>query len=299
MLVLLVILIFIGIGAYITAGLLGLHLPGFRSSNSSNSGTQPPVTTQRVNATVTYAGVAITILSVQQSQSFSDDPDTATTGMVRLHIQEQNKTTTRVSWVYNDIAHLILPGGKNLAPIFVQAKIGIAPGATQQGFLDFAVPTSAKIGQLILRLGAANEAQMDIPLTAHANVSKYAPKTINPDGQMTYLGLNWTLVSATSQGSIAGQQAGKNMSYIIVTLKVDNTLSQEAIPGSAFDYIRLRAGSATASPKDTTLPVSFDRGEMGKTGTVTFLMPQGSAVFTLILLSQGGSAAASTDFQFT
>ncbi|HLZ81385.1 MAG TPA: zinc ribbon domain-containing protein [Ktedonobacteraceae bacterium] len=271
--VLLVILIFIGIGAYITAGLLGLRLPGFRSGGSS-SNAQPPVTTQRVNTTVTYAGVAITILSAQQSQSFSDDPDTTTTGMVRLHIQEQNKTTTRVSWIYNDIAHLILPGGKNLAPVFVQAKVGIAPGATQQSLLDFAVPTSMKISQLVLRLGAANEAQMDIPLTGHADLSKYALKTTNLNGQMIYLGLNWTLVSATSQQSIAGQQASKGMSYIIVTLKVDNTLSQEAIPGSAFDYMRLRSGSATASPKNTTLPVSFETGEMGKSGTVTFLMPR-------------------------
>ena len=289
-------LVVAGIGTYAGAGLLGLHLPGISSAGSSD--VQPPIATMAVNATVTYAGVNIAILSAQQSQSFVDDPSTTTTGMVRLHLQEQNKTSTRVSWIYANVARLVLLGGKTVAPTLVQAGAGIAPGATQESTLDFAAPTSMKISQLSLRLGAMNEAQMDIPLTGHADLHSYAPKTINPNGQMTYLGLNWTLVSATSQLSIAGQQASKGMSYIIVTLKVDNTLSQEAIPGSAYDYIRLKSGSTIASPKSTTLPVLFEAGENGKTGTVTFLAPQSSSAYTLILLPQGGTEQATTDFQF-
>jgi hypothetical protein len=251
-----------------------------------------------INATVIYAGVNITIVSAQQSQSFVDDPKTTTTGMVRLHIQEQNKTSTRVSWIYANIAQLVLPRGKPVAPTQVQARADIESGATRDSTLDFAVPTSMKISQLTLRLGAVNEAQMDIPLTGHADLRKYAPKTVNPDGQMTYLGLNWTLVTATSQLSIAGQQASKGMTYIIVTLRVDNTLSQEAIPGSVYDYIRLKFGSTIASPKSTTLPVLFDAGESGKTGTVTFQVPQSESTYTLILLPQGGTDQATTDFQF-
>jgi len=204
-----------------------------------------------------------------------------------------------VSWVYSNIARLILPGKKFVVPTLVQATVGIAPGVIQKSTLDFAVPTSMKISQLTLRLGAANEAQMDIPLTGHADLREYAPKTVNPDGQMTYLGLNWTLVSATSQLSIAGQQASKGMAYIIGTLKVDNTLSQEAIPGSAYDYIRLKSGSTIAPPKNTTLPVSFETGETGKTGTVTFLISQSTNTYTFILLPQGGTDQATTDFQFT
>ncbi len=291
----LVLLVVLGIGTYAGAGLLGLHLPGF----DNGSAVQPPVTTMPVNATVTYAGVDITILTAQQSQRFLDDPNTTTTGMLRLHIQEQNKTSTRVSWVYSNIARLILPGKKTVVPTLVQAAVGIAPGVTQKSTLDFAVPTSMKISQLTLRLGAANEAQMDIPLTGRADLRTYAPQTVNPDGQMTYLGLNWTLVSATSQLSIAGQQASKGMAYIIVTLKVDNTLSQEAIPGSAYDYIRLKSGSTIAPPKNTTLPVSFETGETGKTGTVTFLISQSTNTYTFILLPQGGTDQATTDFQFT
>ena len=294
-LVFLLLLIVSGAGSYLAAGLLGFQLPGFGGGGSV---TQPPVTTTQVNSSITYAGVDLTILSAQQSQSFVDDPNTTTTGMVRLHIQEQNKTSRQVSWLYYDIARLILLGNKSVSPTFVKAKVGIAPGATQTSIVDFAVPTGDKIDHLTLRLGGANEVQMDIPLTGHADLSKYGPRTVNLTGQMLYQGLNWTLVSATSQLSIDGQQASKGMVYIILTLKVDNTLSQQAIPGSAYDYARLKSGSTTASPKNTTLPVSFDAGATGQTGTVTFLMPQGSTAFTLIFLPVGGAAQATTDFQF-
>src|SRR5437868_5618430 len=170
----LVLLVVSGIGTYAGAGLLGLHLPGFDSAGGSD--VQPPITTMPLNATVTYAGVNITILSAQQSQSFVDDPHTTTTGMVRLHIQEQNKTSTRVSWIYDNIARLVFPGGKTAAPAFVRTGAGIAPGATQESTLDFSVPKSMKISQLTLRLGAINEEQMEIPLTGHADLHKYAPK---------------------------------------------------------------------------------------------------------------------------
>jgi len=294
-LVLVLVLVLLGAGTYVAAGFMGLHVPGF----SSAPATQPPVTTTQLNTPVTYAGVDLTLLTTQQAQSFIDDANTTTTGMVRLNIQEQNKTATQVSWNYNDVARLKLPGKNLVAPTYVKAKGNIAPGATQKSSLDFAVPVDVKVNQLTLIIGSANEAQLEIPLTSHANLSKYAPRTVNLNGQMTYLGLNWTLVSATSQWNIAGQQASKGMLYVILTLKVDNTLSQQTIPGSAFDYARLKAGDVTASPRDTTLPVSFDTGEMGKTGTITFLIPQNSSTFTFILLPQGGSDQATSGFQFS
>ena len=203
-----------------------------------------------------------------------------------------------MSWLYANIARLLLPGKSTAAPTFVRANVGIAPGATQKSTVDFAVPIDDKVNQLILRLGAANEAQMDIPLTSHADLGKYSPKTIQPNGQMIYMGLNWTLTKATEQLSIAGQQASKGMTYVIVTLQVDNTLSQQAITGSPFDYARLKAGNTTAAPKLTDLPVSFDTGEKGKTGTITFLVPGSNTALTLIFLPQSGADQATTDFQF-
>lgn len=293
-LILVLLLVLLGVGGYFGALALGYRLPGFLGGNA----TQPPITTSQINATVTYAGVDLTVLTAQQSQSFMNDPNTTSTGMVRLNIQEQNTTAVKVSWLYADIARLLLPDKSVVSPTYVHARVGIAPGATQKSIIDFAVPTSDKISQLTLRLGAANEAQMDIPLNGHADLGKYSPQSVKPNGQMLYMGLNWTLVKATSQLSIAGQQASKGTTYIIVTLRVDNTLSQTAITGSPFDYARLKAGNTTASPKFTDLPVSFDTGETGQTGTITFLAPQSSKAFTLILLPQGGADRATTDFQF-
>lgn len=291
---LLIVLLLIGVGSYIAIAVLGIRIGG------TGGGSQPPITTTPLNTTVAYAGVNLTVVNAQQAESFVNDPNSASNGMVRITIQEQNPTTSKVSWLYSDMARLLLPGKKVVTPTFVKAKVGIAPAATQTSLVDFAVPDTDKMSQLTLQLGTSSEVQMNIPLIAHADVSKYAPKSVKPAGQMLYFGLNYTLTSATSQLSVAGQQASKGMVYVVVTLQVDNTLSQVAIPGSAYDYIRLKTGNVTATPKDTTLPVSFDTGETGKTGTVTFLVPQSNA-FTLLLLpqSQNGAKQASTDFQFS
>ena len=278
---------------YVIAGLQGVHLPGFGNYQS-------PVTTKTINATVTYAGVDITIVNAQQSQNFIDDPSSSDNGMIRLNLSEQNSTGIKVSWNYNAIARLLLPDKSIAGPVYVKAKAGIVPGTSQTSVLDFAVPTSDTISQLTLRLGAPDEAQMLIPLTGKADLSKYQPRSIKLNGQMLYFGLNWTLTNATSSLSIAGQQARRGMRYITVTLKVDNTLSQIAVTGSPYDYIRLKFGNTTASPKDTTLPVSFNAGAMGQTGTVSFLVPQNTQSFTLLLVPQSPDASSdqgSTDFQ--
>ena len=141
---------------------------------------------------------------------------------------------------------------------------------------------------------------MLIPLTGGADLSKYQPRSINLNGQMLYFGLNWTLTNATSSLGLDGQQAARGMRYITVTLKVDNTLSQIAVTGSPYDYIRLKFGNTTASPKNTTLPVSFNVGAMGQTGTVSFLVPQHTQAFTLFLVPQSRDTSSdkdSTDFQ--
>jgi hypothetical protein len=294
LLFLLALLVLLGAPSYILAGFLGVHLPGFTRSSA-----QPPTTTVAINSSVPYAGVNITILSAQQSQSFIDDPNSSNAGMVRLNLREKNDTDIKVSWSYQNIARLILPNKSIVSPIYIKAKIGIAPGTSQTSVIDFAVPISDHLGQLMLRLGATNEAQMLIPLTGKANLSQYQPKTINLNGQMQYFGLNWTLTAATSSLSLDGQQAAGGMRYITAKLSVDNTLSQLAITGSPYDYIRLKFGNTTASPKNTTLPVSFDAGATGEAGTASFLVPQNTKAFTLILLPQrqSGSDLASTNFQ--
>ncbi|GAC1615451.1 MAG: hypothetical protein NVS4B11_02450 [Ktedonobacteraceae bacterium] len=293
---LLLALIFLGAISYIGASLLGIHISGRGVT------TQPTLSSFSVQSTVIYAGVNITVLDVQQAQNFLDDPTTSSgnpSNMVRIHLQASNKTPNAINLMYNNSVSLLTPEKKTIAPTYVRSSSVVTAGATQTNALDFVVPENTKVGQLLLRLGTADEAQMDIPLAEHADVSMYAPKTRKFAATVQYQGLDWTLTGATSQLSIDGQQARKGMRYLVVMLSVNNTLSQTAIVGSAYDYMRLKVGDTTAMPKNTTLPISFMSGASGQTGTVTFLIPQNVMAFTLTLLpqSQSGFDQATIDFQ--
>ncbi len=287
-LILLLVLLVLGIASYVGLRIFG----GIKA-------TQPPITTTSINSTLNYAGVDITVINAQQSQSFLNDPDSASNGMVRLRLRAQNNVAVPVALQYNTIAHLQLPGKITVAPTYVDANVKLVAGATHISTIDFAVPSNVKISQLTLILGASNEAQVSMLLNGQTNIGQYAPKTVKPNEQMQYLGLNWLFSSATSQLSLNGQQASKGMRYVVVTLSVDNTLSQTAIPGSPFDYISIKTSNITITPVDSTLPVSFAAGVNGKMGTVTFLVPQTATTLTLLLASQtpNGFDQATADFQ--
>jgi hypothetical protein len=290
--IVLLILLLLGGGGYLAYTLRGGHLPVLQA-------TQSTIKTTKLNIQVNYAGIDITILNVQQAQNFLNDPQSASNGMLRLNLQEQNSTTTAINWNYNQIAHLQPQEAKAIAPVYVNSATSIAPNATLSSFIDFPIANGGNLSKLLFELGGAQEAQLQIPLTGQAQIDKYKPQTSQQNGTLLYFGLNWTLTSATISLSIPGQQAPSGQEFLTLTLKVDNTLSQEAITGSPFDYLRVQAGSQTVSPVETTIPVSFATGEMGKTGTATFLIPQNSQNCTLILLSQdpGTSGQATTDFQ--
>lgn len=139
---------------------------------------------------------------------------------------------------------------------------------------------------------------MQIPLTGQANLSQYQTKTTPQKGTLSYFGLDWKLTNATTSLSLPDQQASKGMEFLTLDVSIDNTLSQQAISGSAFDYMRVKAGGQTIAPLSTTIPVSFATGDMGKKGSATFLIPQNNTSCTLILLSQdpGTGGEAKLDF---
>lgn len=280
MLALLALLILVGAGLFVAARAFGASIPGFGAAQSS-------ITTISLSTTFSYAGVTITLVNAQQAQNFLDDPNTHSDGMLRLNLRATNSTGIRVSWRYEDIAQLVLPGNAIVKPTYVKGVVDLAAGKTQGSIVDFAVPGGVDIAKMTLRIGAANEAQLDIPLKAQADLSSYQPRTTTLNGQSVYFGLNWTLQSATTNLSIPGAQAARGTHYIILTLSVNNTLSQMAITGSPYDYARLKSGNTTAVPVDSTLPLSFQAGESGITGTLSFLVPQKSTALTLLFLPQG------------
>jgi hypothetical protein len=278
-LLLISLLLFLSAAGYLLVEFLGTHLPG------SGIG-QPSITTIPLQIAFAYKGADITIVDARQSKSFIDDPNTATDGMLRLSLHESNATPVNIAWSYPDVAELILPGKPAVHPTYAPAPVDLAPGKAQSSIVDFAVSSSQSITRLTLRIGSTNEAQEDIVLSGKADSGAFLPQTASLKGSLQYFGLNYTLKSVTTSLFMPGQQAARGMRYVSLTLSVDNTLSQQAIPGSPFEYARIRYGNASASPVDTSIPVSFNAGVLGVTGTITFLLPQKSTAYTLVFVSQ-------------
>jgi hypothetical protein len=288
---LLALLILVGAGIVVAARAFGASVPGFAPSQSS-------ITTTPLSLSFPYAGANITLVNAQQAQNFLNDPNTRNDGMLRLNLQATNSTTVRIAWRYEDIAQLVLPGNSIVKPVYVKSIVDLPAGKTQNNIVDFAVPAGITLAKMTLRIGAAGEAQMDIPLKAQANLGNLLPHKTALNGQAVYFGLNWTLQSATTSLSIPGTQASKGMRYVTLTLSVDNTLSQTAIVGSPYQYARLQSGRTQAVPVDSTLPVSFQAGAAGVTGILSFLVPQTSTAFTLLFLPQGQDSNDSAALSF-
>ncbi|HEX6481748.1 MAG TPA: zinc ribbon domain-containing protein [Ktedonobacteraceae bacterium] len=285
-----------------SASIRNANLNSITSSNgsgSSNQTTQPPITTTKINQTVTYSGVNITIVDVQQSKSFLDDSSTTANGMIRVNIKEANNSGSNASYFYSDIAHVILPDKTSVPLVNQMQSSPPAKSITRDNWLDFAVPTSDKIDQLTLVLGTNSEAQISIPLTGNANLSAFQSKTANLNKPISYDGLNWTLQSATSSLSIAGKQASAGMRYVILTFKVDNSTSKNTVIGFTNEYMRLKAGGITNSPVDTTLPLYINASTSGVTGTVNFLMPENNTAYTLIFLAAQNYSNVQVNTDFT
>ena len=286
---LVILLLIFGIPAYVASkqyiSQIQQQVQNLPNNNGGQPTTQPPITTTPLNETVTYAGVQITILNAQQSSTFIDDSFAHNNGMLRLNIKETNARSNG-DFAYSDAARLILPDKSEVSPTNEQNAVSAAEGTTHNNWLDFAVPTGVNTGQITLRLGTPQQAQMDIPLTARANLSDFQPRTSQPNASTPYDGLTWTVTAATLEWSSNAQQAPSGMRYVVVTLKVDNPSANEfnAYYG---DYIRLKAGDTTSAPTtDTTLPLSFASGSTGSTGTVIFQVPAGVSSYTLIFLGK-------------
>ena len=264
---------------------------GTGNSTPGSSGTTPTTitsttgngaTSEQVNLAFTYASINITITNVQYATSFSDDNNTP--GGVRVAFTENNPTKNNPDFFYSDAARLILPDHTSIAPTGESQGISADPQTTRQNWLDFPVisqPTN--LAQLILQMGTAQDNQVQIPLAPGADLSKYQPKTVTPGTKFQYAGLNWTLTNATESLSAADKQASTGNVYVTVTLSAFNPQANDY---SAYygDYIRLSVGAATTAPtSDSTFPISV-ASQSSATGSLIFLVPQGSTAYTLDML---------------
>jgi zinc-ribbon domain len=256
-------------------------------SNGSTPNSSGPATVP-LNLKFAYSSVDIVLVSVQQASSFSDDTSTPQGG-VRIATRESNSTTNNASFLYSDVVRLIMPDGSIIAPSNELSFVGPDAGITRVNWIDFAVNNqNIDLSKLILRFGSATENQMNIPLVAGADLSKYQSRTVTPKSTFQYAGLYWTLASATESLSANGHQAATGMVYITITLKAVNS-SANNFSGLPSDYMRLQSGDSKSPPtNDSTFPISIASQSSG-TGTVTFPITQGGTSFTLLMLAQQSS----------
>jgi zinc-ribbon domain len=298
-LLLLLVVVVIGTAGFGAVRYLGSHLPGGAGHPYLNTpGGQAPVTTTQLNTTVTYASVVITIVNAQQATSFPND--NGAPGLLRLNLHEQNTNTpekslvlSTVSYIYADAFHVILPGGKSIAPLDSQLVTGPVQGKSQSGWVDFPVSATLKVSSLLLRLGTETQAPMDVPLVVHPALSQYQPRQVSVGTQAHYGNLLVTLSSATTQFSYGGQQADKGMRFLVVALSIANPTSSDVIANPP-DFLRLQTGGTLSSPQgSTTLPTSFSANTASSTGEAAFLVPQNEIAFTLVFLASDSTGATS------
>lgn len=268
-------------------------------SNSDVTPTSAPIKTIPLNLTLKYSTITYTIVDMKQSARFDDDRDNSQPGVVRVDLKEVNSTNNHVIMGYPDVMRLVLPDGSSVPPQNYKNLSPPTNGASQDNWLDFPLPLSTALDGLVLRFGTAQEAQMDVPLTAGANLAKFQDVTVKPNIATNYAGLKWTLTSATLSWSAYDKQAENSKRYVTINVSIDNptTGSKSAYWGN---YLRLKAGSLTSAPEtNSTIPTSFVAGSTGSTGYASFLVPQDSTSFTVILLAdqiETGSPQATMDF---
>jgi hypothetical protein len=256
---------------------------------------------------VTYAGVDLTIIDVQQSANRLDDPNIvldangSMPSVVRLDFKEHNTGTSDVSTgFYSDGFRLLLPGPNGVAPVSIQKQTGLGAGVSQTNWLDFPVPTGTDVSQTKLQLGKDTDAQMEIPLTANPDTSKYQLKSFTLAKKQTqYSGLIWTISAASVSWSALGTQATKGMRYITLSMTVNNPTTSD-FNAYTPDFARIKTGDIITSTVGGSFGSAVDivSGSTGTTGDFIFLVPQDVTSYTFILLDKSGQNQNSTiDFQ--
>ena len=296
-----------------TGGFFASRYVTSRGGNTANTGvnkeitpTQAQLSTTPINATVTYASVTITIINAQQAASFADDTNTSAPGAVRLNLHAMPNGTDDTNsgssidpyYHYSTSFALLLPGGRKIPPAGYKEVNGPTKKGNQTTWIDFPVPTTVKVNQLVLQMGTDTEAQIAIPLAGQANLSQYQAKQVSPNVRVAYGGTFWTLTTATAKLSDGGVQADKGKRFLVLALTIDNPSSQ-GTNGYPPDYIRLQFGGTTISETGDTIPTTV-AGTSNLTGLVAFLVPQEKTNFSLVLLPSdlnGATSQATMPFQ--
>jgi hypothetical protein len=288
-------ILLLAVGSFIALGLLN----SFR--NSLNPAATPvPVTTFNVQRTAMYAGLDITVTSVQYASSFADDSIHSSQGIVRLNMIATNKSPDHINVIYYDVARLLMPKRNPIAPTNANLSVDPAPNTSASGWIDFPVSSAVPLSSLKLQLGstALGETLVTIPFSGTFDPSRYSDRT-SQQGQTFYYSFHgqeliYHLVTVDIRYSYQGVQAKAGQQYYSFNFRVDNTNGFSISPGFGFDYLRLVLGGSVRPPVINTLPYTFNANTPGTPGRVVFIAPAGLKALTLDFLVQYGSGG--TDY---
>ena len=288
------------IGIIIFGGISYLALQWFNTIHITLGAvtTQPPITTFHVQRSGTYAELSFTVLNAQYATTFPNDSIQTGPALVRVNLQVTNKSTDQVSVIYYDVARLLVPGVKPIAPTNVYLSTGPKPGASEVGWIDFPVTRGVQLSTMKLQLGSLllGEAPLIIPFSGPYDPNHFAGKTYPQTLTIWYdfSGniLVYHLTTVNVLFAYRGTQAAVGQQFYVLNFTVDNINGVIVSPGFGFDYIRLIIHGYNTPPIDNTLPHDFKAGAQGVAGRVVYKGPAGLTKLDfafLIQIAQGQS----------
>ncbi len=254
--------------------------------------TQPTIITFNVERTATYADLYFTVLNAQYATSFPNDTIQTGPAMVRVNMRVTNKSTDHVPVIYYEVARLLLPGSKPIAPTNVHLSTGPKPGSSEIGWIDFPVSKGIQLSTLRLQLGsvALSEALLTIPFSGSFDANHFVGRTSHQSLTIYYNFsghlLVYHLTSVTMLYAYRGTQSKTGQQFYVLNFAVDNNNGVTVSPGYGFDYIRLIINGYNLPPMDNTLPNSFKAGAHGVAGSVVYIAQEGLKTLGIAFLLQ-------------
>ena len=254
--------------------------------------TQPAITTYDVGRSGTYAELSFTVLNAQYATAFPNDTIQTGPALVRVNLRVANTSTDPVSVIYYDVARLVVPGVKPIAPTNVHLSTGPKPGASEVGWIDFPVSKGVQLSTLKLQLGSQvlNEALLIIPFNGTYDANHFAGKTYPQTLTIWYdfSGniLVYHLTSVNVLYAYRGTQAAVGQQFYVLNFSVDNNNGVTVSPGFGFDYIRLIINGYNTPPVDNSLPHDFKASAHGVAGRVVYKGPAGLTMLDFAFLIQ-------------
>lgn len=278
---LLVGLIIVGIATLSVWNWLNAIQSGNGAAQSSSA-----VSTVNVRRRASYADLNVTLVSVQEATSFSDDLIHTGPATVRVTLSVNNPTSNAIDIAYYDVARLLVPKQQPIAPTNLTLSAVPAARTTQTGWIDFPVAKNTALSTLKFQLGNASigELLVTIPVSGAYNASQYDAHSYNKSVPITYTFKGWQqpvynlyyhLTRIDVRNSYNGVETKAGQQYYVLYFTVDNPNGAWISPGTGYYYIRLVLNGGNRSPMDNTLPEAFKPNAHGVKGYVAFQGPAG------------------------